>query len=118
MEINESGEGDVTILSIEGEITINELHILKEKIYGLIDTDRLRVLIDFSGVTFLDSTSLGTFLIFSRKLETAGGTLALCALSEPIQEIFDLVGFTEFFSIYPSADDALASMSLNPTPQM
>lgn len=111
MNMIETLKDGVTILAIEGEIGIDNNHVLKPKLQGFIDTGRTTVIIDFSGVTFLDSSSLGTLLVFAKKLEKVDGRLCLCAFSDPVEAVFTMVGFSQFFDIHPNTTEALASLS-------
>ena len=111
MMINKSTVGDVTTVAPEGSIDTDTSRILKEELNGLIDTGRTAILVDFSGVDFMTSTGLAVLVAFAKRVEHVTGKLALCSLSGDIQEIFDTVGFTEFFDIHQSAKEALASLS-------
>ena len=111
MMINKSTVGDVTIVAPEGTIDLDTSKILKEELHGLIDTGRTAVVVDFSGVDFMTSTGLGVLVAFAKRVEEVDGKIALCALNDDIREIFDTVGFTEFFDIHQSAKEALASLS-------
>ncbi len=111
MMINKSTVGDVTIVAPEGTIDTDTSRILKEELNGLIDTGRTAILVDFSGVDFMTSTGLGVLVAFSKRVEEVNGKIALCALSDDIQGIFDTVGYTPFFDIHQSAKQALASLS-------
>ena len=42
----------------------------------------------------------------AKKMKTRGGKLILCAMSEHVQEVFDIAGFTPVFNI--EADRELA----------
>ena len=111
MMINKSTVGDVTVVAPEGTIDLDTSKILKEELNGLIDTGRTAIVVDFSGVDFMTSTGLGVLVWFSKRVKEVDGKIALCALNDDIQDIFDTVGFTAFFDIHQSADEALASLS-------
>ncbi len=74
-------------------------------------TGRIAGYVDFSGVDFMTSTGLGVLVAFAKRVEGVDGKIALCALNDDIREIFDTVGFTAFFDIHQSADEALASLA-------
>ncbi len=111
MMINKSTVGDVTIVAPEGTIDLDTSKILKEELNGLIDTGRTTVLVDFSGVDFMTSTGLGVLVAFAKRVEEVDGKIALCALNDDIQSVFDTVGYTPFFDIHQSVKQALASLS-------
>ena len=92
-------------------IDIDTCKMFKEELQGLIDTGRLAILVDFSGVDFMTSAGLGILVAFRKRVEEVSGKLALCSLNENIREVFDTVGFTQFFQIYSDSKGALAGMS-------
>ncbi len=111
MMINKSTVGDVSIVAPKGTIDINSRAVLKEALDGLIDTGRTAILVDLSDVDFMTSTGLGVLLGVAKRVEEVDGQFALCSLSDDIQNIFETVGFTQFFEIHQNAKEALASLS-------
>ena len=57
------------------------------------------VVIDLSGVTFMDSSGLRVLVEAQQRAEAAGSTLALRSPSRQIVRLLDLAGLTENFEI-------------------
>jgi anti-anti-sigma regulatory factor len=76
-------------------------------------TDRLRVYIDLSVVTYLDAACLGKFARMQQKrVCKAGFEPAAFIIANPlIRRLFQLVRFDEVWPIFGSIDDALADDS-------
>jgi anti-sigma B factor antagonist len=61
MQIDEQVNGDVTIVKVTGDITLNKGGdvILKDKINSLLQQGRKKLLLDLGGVAYVDSAGLG-----------------------------------------------------------
>ena len=65
------------------------------------------LVVDLTGVTFIDSTALGV-LIEAKKLSDGAGETMRIAVSDPrILKIFEITGLIEFFDIHPTRDRAI-----------
>lgn len=68
-----------------------------------------RVVLDFEGVEFLDSSGLGALVTMKKHLAVAG-QLVLCQVTaKPIIDIFSMTRFDRSFIIQHSVEQALAS---------
>ncbi len=111
MKIEETKEGSVTVLALEGAIDIDNCRTLREKLNGLLDTGRYVALLDFSKVVFISSAVLGVLIRSAQRFEDAGGKLALCSLDDNVRSVFQVAGLEKFFVIHSNAKEALEDMS-------
>jgi anti-sigma B factor antagonist len=65
------------------------------------------VLIDMSGLNFVDSSGLGALLSCLRTMNTKRGQLRLFGMTKPVKALFELVRMHRIFAIYSSRDEAL-----------
>ena len=70
-----------------------------------------RIVIDFQDITYISSSGLRVLLTARRLAREQGGDVRLCRLSPRVYEIFDMVGFTQVFSIYDSVEIAQAAFA-------
>lgn len=57
------------------------------------------ILIDFSDVTFMDSSGLGALVKVFKTLEAADVSLYLCSINEQIRMLFELTSMDRYFQI-------------------
>lgn len=57
------------------------------------------VLIDFNGVTYLDSSALGMLLLLKEKVGSAGKTLALVNCKDTVKQVLEIACFGKIFTI-------------------
>ncbi|MEV8630494.1 STAS domain-containing protein [Streptosporangium sp. NPDC051023] len=90
--------GGVTTARIEGEITSTTASGVQERLLSLLGGAG-RLLIDFSGVSYISSAGLRMLLILYRRAEQAGTGIALGGLSNEVQFVMSATGFLGFFEI-------------------
>ncbi len=79
----------------------------EKDLLGRIESGRLRVLLDFGELQYISSAGLRIVLLAAKKMNSAGGKLALCSLNPQIAEVFEISGFSNILDIHPSRDAAL-----------
>ena len=67
-----------------------------------------RIVLDLSGVVFIDSSGLGAVVAAMKALET-GRRLDLCGLGGTVEKVFRLTRLDTVFRIYPTAEAALSA---------
>jgi anti-sigma B factor antagonist len=69
-----------------------------------------RVILDLSTVDFIDSSGLGA-IVAAMKQMGSGRRLDLAGLTPTVDKVFRLTRMDTVFCLYPSLDDAVASVS-------
>ena len=69
---------------------------------------KLAVIVDCSGLDYLSSAGLRSFLIGARTAQSAGVKLKVCALQKSVGEVFDVSGFSR---IMPPVSDRAAALA-------
>jgi anti-sigma B factor antagonist len=104
--------GDVTVVSFTDRKILDEQNIqaIGEQLYGLVDdAGKKKMLLNFGRVEYLSSAALGKLITLNKKVQTAGGRLALCCIDPQIKEVFDITGLRRVFKIYEDEQEALQS---------
>ena len=111
MEFSTSSENNVTVLSIEGEVDLDSSPTLREQLKKLSHTRCPRLLVDFSKVTYIDSSGLATLIEYFQTAQSYQGKLGIAALAPRIKNSFAIVRLDEIFAIYPDRASGLLAMS-------
>ena len=97
------------ILALEGEIDLHRSEEIKETLRPLIDQKTQRILIDLSGVNYIDSAGLAVFIETLQRVKSYGGRFAVFGLRESVRSIFEIARLDQVFQIFP--DEAAAQAS-------
>jgi anti-sigma B factor antagonist len=109
MEHKTRQDGNVTVVELTGEIDVSCAPQLKDLLQGLIDEGKNQLLIDLTGVPFMDSTGLGIFINALKRSRQANGEIKLVNPQEGLRKVFSITQTDKVFSIFDSVDEALGS---------
>ena len=89
------------IVAPEGEIDLNSSGLVKEQLEPVIGDKRPRVILDLSGVSYIDSSGLAVFIEAMQRVQSYGGAFVLCGLRESVSHIFNIARLDQVFRIFP-----------------
>ena len=110
MQITERTEESVPIVSIAGDIDLESSPKLREFLKPKATQKTPRLLLDFSGVNYIDSSGLATLIEYFQSVQGFGGKLALASLSPRVKNVFEIVRLEQIFSIHPDIPSALTAL--------
>jgi anti-sigma B factor antagonist len=96
------------ILALEGEIDLHRSSHVKESLEPLISQKTARILVDFSGVTYVDSSGLATMIETLQRIQSYGGKFAMFGLRDSVRSIFEIARLDQIFRIFPDKATAVA----------
>jgi len=102
---------NILVVSFEG---INRFNVLitdsvKEKIKSLYNKPNTKLILDLTGIDFVDSTGFGVFLSIMKTANNNYGFFRICNISDGVMELFKLLQLHNVFEIYKTREDALKS---------
>ena len=106
MEVAAKCEGRELELFLQGELDHHGAKGLLQRLDREIETALpLRLTLDFSAVTFMDSSGIGLVMGRYRLMQLAGGRLSVTGASERIQKIMRLAGLDRLHILEQAAAD-------------
>lgn len=96
------------VIAPEGEIDLHSSALVKDQLEPLIEAKRPRVVVDLSGVSYVDSSGLAVFIEAMQRVQSYGGVFALCGMRPNVQHIMEIARLDQVFRIYPTRDEAVA----------
>lgn len=97
------------IVALEGEIDLNERPAVQESLWPLLSAKMPKVLVDLSGVSYIDSSGLALFIEAMQRVQSYGGFFGLFGLRPSVRNIFELARLDQVFRIFPDRTAALAA---------
>jgi anti-sigma B factor antagonist len=105
--VRERLEGTVGIVALDGRLTVNDSPgLLKEAVAGILERGARHVLIDLSGVHYIDSTRLGELIAAHVTVSRRGGRLKLVGTPSRVVELLAIAGLGDVFERFATVDDA------------
>jgi anti-sigma B factor antagonist len=111
MQLEQREAGDVTVVKVVGDITLNKGGdvILKDKINSLLQQGTKKVLLDLGSVSYVDSAGLGQLEHVHTTTTHHGGQLKLLNLSKRLTDLLVVTKLATVFDSYEDEKEALAS---------
>ena len=106
MAIKTQDKNGLIICYMEGEIDINTSPDIKKNFEKILSKKAPKMVINFSKVTYVDSSGLATLVEILKGMRTYGGKLRLSNLSPKIKSLFEITKLEKLFEIM--ADEAEA----------
>jgi len=100
-----------TVLAVVGEVDVYSAPTLRDRLADLIESGDPTVIVDLSGVGFLDSTGLGTLVASLKLAEQRGGQLPLVCADDRILRLFRITGLDSVFTIRASVESAAEALA-------
>jgi anti-anti-sigma factor len=85
--------GDEVSIRVKGELDMAATPALTEAIRAAAATPR--IVLDLSGVTFLDSSAIGALVASGREVGEGGGRLSIGPRSDIVNRVLEITGLDE-----------------------
>jgi anti-sigma B factor antagonist len=96
------------VLYLTGYIDTYNSNSFQKRVNRAIDAGFIRLIFHFSGLNYLSSTGIGSFTAFLKTVKPRGGDLVLLEIQPKVYEVFQLLGFSQFFNIKENLDEAVS----------
>src|SRR4029434_6953446 len=108
--ISERQAGDVTILDLDGKVTIGEGSVaLRNGIRRLLGEGKNKILLNLGGVGYIDSSGIGELVSSFTAVNKENATLKLLNLTQKIQ---DLLAITKLLTVFDVFDDEGSALGI------
>lgn len=99
MKVYFKEDDDILRGFVEGEIDAYTAPQLREGLEAVEVQQGANIEVDLTNVNYIDSTGLGVFVAFYKRVQREGGDVRLVGLSERIQRLFEITGLSELMNI-------------------
>ena len=110
LNIRERQAGDVTVLDMDGRITIGDGSIaLRSAVRRLLEEQKKKILLNLAGVGYIDSSGIGELVSSYTAIGKEGGQLKLLSLTQKLRDLLTITKLLTVFDVYESEAEALNS---------
>jgi len=106
MEISTLHEGELSILSVNGDLDASSSILLDQAIEQALSKGKRKLLIDCTKLNYISSAGLGVFMSHLQDFESTQTTLVLFGLNEKVLNVFQVLGLDELLTIVVSEQEA------------
>jgi anti-sigma B factor antagonist len=99
------------VVALSGEVDAHSAPRLGSRLFGLAEEGKTRVVVDLSGVTFMDSIGIGVLLNALRHFSLRHASMVLVCPTERVLRPFQVTGLVGHVTIFKSREQALAAFA-------
>jgi len=110
MELKSREDGDITILTVSGDLVIGEPETtFKKTVTQLLEEGRVNLLVDLSNVGFLDSSGLGALVRALTQSQKEGGQTKLLNAGPQVRKLLQMTKLDSVFELHSDLEAAVSS---------
>lgn len=104
-------DGGIGLIEAKGSLVGGEeTDRLRQAVAGFIDREYQKLIIDLSGVTFMNSTAIGVLVGAHTSYRKKGWRISLCGVNKNINSIFVITKLTLVFDVFDTQQEAVEKM--------
>jgi anti-sigma B factor antagonist len=104
-------EPNITVFAISGRLSLgNTLMSVEAAIKRLIETGARRMVLDVSGLEFIDSAGIGTLLSCAGQMEKDGGQIRIAGAQGRVKHAFEIVHLDRVAPLDADVDTACKTL--------
>jgi len=103
--------GCASVVEPSGFINAHTVRQFESTLENLVQAGRYTILLNCRELNYISSAGLGAIMGLIETVRENRGDILLCNLQENVFSIFDTLGFTQLYRVFPSEEAALASLT-------
>jgi anti-sigma B factor antagonist len=107
--IREEQQDGVCLLHLKGFLDAHTAAQFETVIQRRVANGDVRLVVNCNELSYISSAGLGVFMSFIEELREQHGDIRIAALIPKVRQVFEILGFTEIFELFPTVDEAVAS---------
>ena len=113
MTIHERWIGDITIIDIDGRITVQDgADTFRDVVRQLVRQDRVKLVLNFHDAAYIDSTALGEIVRAYTSVTRKGGAVKLLNVPARVHELLMITRLLSVFDLFDAEAEALKSFGV------
>jgi len=101
------------MLTLTGYIDTYNSNFFQKRVQKAIEFGFINLIFQCSGLNYVSSTGIGSFTTFMKEVKNQGGELVLLDIQPKVYEVFQILGFSQYFNIKDSLDDAISLFNMD-----
>ncbi len=108
MELKIRKTGENYIIDVDGEMDLYNSYKIKDLITKMVEKNVKRIIVNFSEVTYIDSSGVGALIYICSVIRKKHLQLALTNIQGSVKKVIELTRLTEYFPMTNSIEEAVS----------
>jgi len=105
---NVSGVEGCLIVVLSGYIDTYNSTFFQKQVQRVIEAGFIRLIFNCGSLNYVSSTGIGSFTVFLKTVKPLNGDVVLLNIQPKVYEVFQILGFSQFFNIKDTLDSAIS----------
>jgi anti-sigma B factor antagonist len=106
-------QNQVSLIDVSGHLTFFEVGALGNSIQSLLKERRKNIVLNLSGLGYLDSSGIGELARIYVAVVKQGGAMKVIGLTPKVEEVLKITHLSQVFQEFPDEQSALLSFPAN-----
>lgn len=106
LKVSTTAHEDTVTVQLAGEIDLRTSPDLRDELLRLLERKPPRIILDLAGVSYIDSSGVGTIVELKRKAMRRSSKVVLVALQPRVRSLLEITRLISFFDIAADLDEA------------
>ena len=93
---------------LNGYIDTYNSAFFQKRVNKIVETGFVNLIFNCAALNYVSSTGIGSFTAFLKLVKPKGGDIVLLEIQPKVYEVFQLLGFSQFFNIKDTTAEAIA----------
>ena len=107
MTIIQKEKDGIMELTISGRLDAVSAVEADKDFNSIVDDGHEKLLINLTTLDYISSAGLRVLLVVAKRIQQSKGKVVLCSLSENVNEVFEISGFSSIFNIFATSEEAV-----------
>jgi len=103
------------MMTLMGYIDTYNSSFFQKRVQKAIDAGFVRLIFQCTSLNYVSSTGIGSFTTFLKAVKPQAGDLVLLDIQPKVYEVFQLLGFSQFFNIRDNIEDSVTFFNTDQT---
>ncbi|MFI5092660.1 MAG: STAS domain-containing protein [Candidatus Acidiferrum sp.] len=104
-----------SLIDLRGRLTFFEVGVLRENVSRLLAEGRKHIVLNLSGLEYLDSSGIGELARIYVMVLKSGGEMKVVGLTRNVEEVLKITHLYQVFPEFPDEETALQSFPASQT---
>ncbi len=96
------------IIYLNGYIDTYNSSFFQKRVSKIVEAGFVNLIFNCAALNYVSSTGIGSFTAFLKIVKPKGGDIVLLEIQPKVYEVFQLLGFSQFFNIKESMTEAIS----------
>ncbi len=111
MRIKEELRGDILVLTLKGDMMGDpDTGAFREKIRESLEKGTKKIILDLSGVKWMNSLGLGALISAFTSVKNHDGDMVITNVTKKVQSLFMITQLIKVFKHYDTLDEAISAL--------